>query len=475
MLKDYRANRIRGSRSFLILFSMIILLFSFSGCGSNGSDLGYSITGTILFGGAPLAGATLTLSNGPSSGVAVTDASGNYSFSGLSSGAYTMTPTLAGYTFVPPSRGVFLFGNNADGFGFNATRGSSVSTSTHTLYRNSDGTVRAWGRNNKGQLGDGTTTDSAAHVTVTGLTNVTNVAAGNEHSLALKSDGTVWAWGSNSNGQLGDGTLIDELTPVQVSQASGMTNVTAIAAGFNFSVALRSDGTVYAWGSNTFGQLGNNTTTDSKTPVAIIGGVTAIAAGVDHTVALTTAGVVWTWGNNSKGQLGNGSTVNSSIPLVAGSSILTPAVAISAGNQFTVALLNNYLSTWLWAWGSNNTGQLGNGTNVDSAYPVQVSGLANMTAVASGDNHSISVKYDGTVWAWGNNANGQMGDGTTSPRPVPVQVNTLTGVQGITAGNQNSFASTTAGTVFAWGDNLFAQLGNGVGPDQLSPVTVTVP
>ncbi len=468
MRKDYRANWIRRSGAFLILFSMISLLLTLSGCGSSG-ELTWSASGTVTSGGAPISGVTVTLT-GPSSAVFITDANGNYGFSGLSQGTYVLTPTLAGYAFVPPNRPAYLYGSNADGFNFTASRGISVSATTHTLFRNSDGTVRAWGLNNKGQLGDGTTTNSATHVTVVGLTNATSVAAGNEHSLALKSDGTVRAWGSNSSGQLGNGTTTDSFTPVQVS---GLTNVTAIAAGFDFSLALKSDGTVWGWGFNSSGQLGNSTTTNSSTPVqvnSILGVATAIAAGFDHSVAITNLGVVWMWGNNSKGQLGNATTTNSSIPIQGSNN----ALAISAGNQFTVALFNNNLSTALFAWGINSTGQLGNGTNIDSLVPLQVS-LLGAIAVSSGSDHSLALRGDGTTWAWGNNNNGQLGDGTTTARWTPVQVSGLSGGQGVSAGYQDSFASTTVGTVFAWGDNAFGQLGDGSTTDRLTPVAITLP
>jgi alpha-tubulin suppressor-like RCC1 family protein len=201
----------------------------------------------------------------------------------------------------------------------------------------------------------------------------------------------------------------------------------------------------------------------------------AIAAGFDHSVAMTSAGIVWTWGNNSNGQLGNGTLNNSSFPVQAGSGILANVLAISAGNQFTVALLSNYLSSYLWAWGSNSSGQLGNGTNTDSATPLQVSGLTDMTAIAAGQDHALSLKNDGTIWAWGNNSSGQLGDGTTTARWTAVQVNTLTSAQGIIAGYQDSFASTTVGAVWAWGDNIYGQLGDGSTTDRWSPVLITLP
>ncbi len=160
----------------------------------------------------------------------------------------------------------------------------------HSLALKSDGTLRAWGRNASGELGDGTTTDRSTPVQVSGLSSVTALAAGGNagdteaHSLAVKSDGTVWAWGSNSNGQLGDGTTTGRSTPVQVS---GLSGVSGVAASYRHSLALKSDGTVRGWGFNQNYQLGDSTTTDRSTPVQVSGltGVTAVAAGSYHGLA----------------------------------------------------------------------------------------------------------------------------------------------------------------------------------------------
>jgi len=184
----------------------------------------------------------------------------------------------------------------------------------HSLALRNDGTVWAWGRNNYGQLGDGTTTERHTPVQVANLTGVQAIAGGFSHSLALRSDGTVWAWGRNSKGQLGDGTTTNRTTPVQVLN---LTGVQAIAGGFFHSLALKSDGTVWAWGYNHFGQLGDGTTANRTIPVQVadLTGVQAIAAGSDHSLALRNDGTVWAWGWNYLGQLGDGTTANRSIPV----------------------------------------------------------------------------------------------------------------------------------------------------------------
>lgn len=233
----------------------------------------YSISGTVTSSGTGLSGVTMSLS-GENSGSVDTDASGNYTFTGLVNGSYTLTPSKAGYTFNPDSSTQTVSSVNVTGMDFTATANTSTTTKvptiaaggSHTLALKSDGTVWVSGSNKFGQLGDGTTTDRYFLVQVSGLSGVTAIAAGSAHTVALKSDGTVWAWGYNKYGQLGDGTIKDSNFPVQVS---GLTGVTAIAAGSTHTVALKSDGTMWAWGYNYFGQLGNEGTMDSSTPVQV--------------------------------------------------------------------------------------------------------------------------------------------------------------------------------------------------------------
>jgi alpha-tubulin suppressor-like RCC1 family protein len=304
--------------------------------------------------------------------------------------------------------------------------------SAHSIALKNDGTVWAWGSNSNGQLGDGTTTERWTPVQVSGLAGVSAVAAGAAHSVALKNDGTVWAWGSNSNGQLGNGTRTDRSTPVQVS---GLAGITAVAAGQSHSVALRNivglinDGTVWTWGSNSNGQLGNGTAgpgTDSSIPVQASGitGVTAVAAGSAHTVALrnifnmTNDGTVWVWGSNSNGQLGNGTTTDSWTPVIVGG--LSLMTTIAAGFNHTIALMNN--NGIIWTWGSNSNGQLGDGTQIDRLTPLPISGLTGMTAIAAGIKNNIVLRYDGTLQAWGYNNKGQLGDGTTTDKLIPTPV-----------------------------------------------------
>ncbi|WP_256760784.1 cadherin-like beta sandwich domain-containing protein [Cohnella sp. WQ 127256] len=301
----------------------------------------------------------------------------------------------------------------------------------------------------------------------TALVPSTQVVAGGYHSLALKSDGTVLAWGGNAFGQLGDDTEIDRSTPIQVT---GLSGVTKIAAGNTHSLALKSDGTVWAWGNNNYGQLGDDTGINRSTPVQVTGlsGVTAIAAGFSHSMALKSDGTVWAWGSNEVGQLGDDTEIDRSTPVqVIG---LNGVQAIEGGRSQSMALKSDGT---VWAWGYNEYGQLGDGTEINRRTPVQVIGLNGVQAIEA-TSHSVALKSDGTVWAWGFNRFGQLGNGGTAYAQVtPVQVTGLSEVTAIAAGELHSVALKSDGTVWAWGYNYYGQLGNGTTSDRSTPVQVT--
>jgi alpha-tubulin suppressor-like RCC1 family protein len=256
--------------------------------------------------------------------------------------------------------------------GFVVTGAVAASAGTlHTLILRNDGRVFATGYNTFGQLGDGTTTDRLRAVAVPALTNITAIAAGGHFSLALRNDGTVWAWGANNGGQLGDGTFVNRSAPVQVS---GLAGVTAVAAGAEHALALLGNGTVVAWGANSEGQLGDNTTTARATPVDVLGFSRAfsIAAGGNSSIAMSEVPMVW--GSNSNGQLGTGSAA----PAYRAAAGPIPALP---GGVFRFAVGANHMLAQrsdgtVWAWGANDSGQIGNGmTGGDVRAPVQVIGL----------------------------------------------------------------------------------------------------
>ena len=297
-----------------------------------------------------------------------------------------------------------------------------------------------WGDNGEGQLGDGTLTSRAGYGDVRVGNDVVQVAAGGSHGLALRSDGTVWAWGFNGAGELGDGTTASRSTPVQVT---GLSGVTQVAARGLFSVALRSDGTVWAWGDNRGGQLGSGTTSNhAVTPVRVRGlsRVTKISAGNSFVLALRSDGSVRAWGDNRRGQLGNGTTASSPVPVkVAG---LSGVTRIAAGWDVSIATRASGISavTSVWTWGSNDRGQLGDGTLTSRSTPERVSGLpvyiAGISAggglvghigpggTLSGGGFAAVLGTDGTVWAWGDDSAGQLGNAPSSI-PVTRPVNTI--------------------------------------------------
>jgi RHS repeat-associated protein len=290
------------------------------------------------------------------------------------------------------------------------------------------------------------------------------VADGASHSLALKSDGTVWSWGLNTNGQLGNNSTVQSLVPVQVS---GLTNVTAISAGASHSLALKSDGTVWSWGLNTNGQLGNNSTVQSLVPVQVSGltSVTAISAGTAHSVARKSNSTVWAWGLNSSGQLGDTTTTQRLVPVQ--TSGLTTATGVAAGGSHSLAVLADGTAR---AWGLNSSGELGNNTTTNSSTPVTVSGLGTVTSIAAGSAHSVARKTNGTVWAWGLNSSGQLGNNTTTNAKVPVQTSGITTATSVGAGANHSLLVKTDGTVWAWGLNANGQLGNNATVNAKVPV-----
>ncbi len=292
----------------------------------------------------------------------------------------------------------------------------------HSLAVLSNGTVRAWGYNYNGQLGTGTNgvaTSTNRPVQVSDMHDAVGVAAGGSHSLALLSNGTVWAWGRGEEGQLGNSSNSPANRPVRVSI---LTNIVGVAAGYNSSFALESDGSMWAWGANGTGQLGINSTTPANRPIKVsaLSNVVAIAAGMQHTVALQGDGTVWTWGANGSGQLGigvDGGTRN--YPVRAGGGILPYVIGIGVGYDYTMAVDTNGT---VWTWGGGGNGCLGHGTNGSTNIPVAVTGLSNVVAVSGGDYHTMAVEADGTLWSWGNNGNGRLGEGTTTDRWSPVQV-----------------------------------------------------
>jgi alpha-tubulin suppressor-like RCC1 family protein len=288
----------------------------------------------------------------------------------------------------------------------------------HSLAVNDNGTVWAWGYNYDGELGNGTGILQTAPIEVPGLSGIDNVSAGYYHSFAVKNNGTLWAWGKNDQGQLGIGTKFNSLIAVKVD---GITTVKDVAGGESHSVALKNDGTVWTWGYNGTGELGNGTTNQfpQLTPIQVGGGfsnVTAISVGRCHSLALKADGTLWAWGRNLNGQVGNGNANSQTSPI----QVLTNVVAIAAGDYHSLAIKNDGT---IWAWGNNAEGQFGNFTTstIPQTIPIQIGSLNTWSSVSAG-SHSTGVMSDGSVWAWGNNTSGQLGNGLRINANLPVSV-----------------------------------------------------
>jgi alpha-tubulin suppressor-like RCC1 family protein len=328
----------------------------------------------------------------------------------------------------------------------------------------------AWGLNNSGQLGDGTTTGRSSPVSVIGgFTDWCQVSAapGNQHTAALRINGTLWTWGNNSNGRLGDGTTTNRSSPVSV--IGEFTNWCQVSAGINHTAAVRTNGTLWAWG---IGPLGDGTTITKSSPVSVIGGFTdwCQVSANQHTAAIRTNGTLWAWGFNNLGRLGDGTTTYrlSPVSVVGG---FTDWCQVAAGSYHTAAVRTNGT---LWAWGCNSAGRLGDGTTTDRSSPVSVvGGFTDWCQVAAGSCHTAAVRTNGTLWAWGLNSFVQLGDNTATDRSSPVSVvGGFTDWCQVAVGGLHTAAVRTNGTLWAWGSGSYGQFGDGCKTNRSSPVSV---
>jgi alpha-tubulin suppressor-like RCC1 family protein len=336
-------------------------------------------------------------------------------------------------------------------------------------------TVWSWGCNVVGQLGDNSTTSRRSPVSVVGgFTDWCQVSAGFSHSLGVRTNGTLWAWGDNSSGRLGDNTTTNRASPVSV--VGGFTDWCQVSAGNVGShiLGLRRNGTLWAWGSNQCGQLGDNSTTSRSSPVSVVGGIgdwCQVSAGYRHSLGVRRGGTAWAWGHNGNGRLGDDTTTSRSSPvLVVGG--FTDWCQVAAGGCHNLGLRRNGT---LWAWGGSNAdGRLGDDTTTDKSSPVSVvGGFTDWCQVSAGRYHSLGVRTNGTAWAWGSNNYGRLGDNTVTARSSPVSVvGGFTDWCQVSAGLVHSLGLRTNGTVWAWGCNGLGQLGDNSITSRRSPVSV---
>jgi alpha-tubulin suppressor-like RCC1 family protein len=321
----------------------------------------------------------------------------------------------------------------------------------HSCAIKTNGTLFCWGDNSYGQLGNNSTTDSLVPMHENkAATDWINISAGAFHACAIKTDGTLFCWGWNEYGQLGNNSTTDNRVPVQESRTA--IDWAEISAGYSHTCAIKNNGTLFCWGDNLYGKLGNNSTDNSSLPVQESTASTdwlKLSVGGSQTCAIKTNGTLFCWGWNEHGELGDNSTTNSPVP-VQESTAATDWANLSAGYSHTCAIKTNGA---LFCWGRNESGQLGNNTTANSPAPVQVSTAAtDWASLSAGGGHTCAIKTDGTIFCWGDNSSGQLGNNSFTDIHVPVQESTAaTDWANLSAGCSHTCAIKTDGSLFCWG------------------------
>jgi alpha-tubulin suppressor-like RCC1 family protein len=335
--------------------------------------------------------------------------------------------------------------------------------------RTSPGLYAIGGYNTWGQLGVGNTINYSSPIQVGSLTNWQQVAAG-YHTAAIKTDGKLWSWGENSYGQVGIGVAgVNYVSPVQVGTDS---NWKRVACGYENTFAIKTDGTLWSWGINFGGSLGLGDTTTRSLPVQVGSDTNwkQASASFYWTMAVKTTGTLWGWGINSVGQLGLENTDTQYTPVQVG--LGTSWSQVSCGYRSASAIKTDGS---LWSWGKNDYGQLGLNNTADYSSPVQVGSLNDWKTISHGrQQFVVAIKKDGTLWTWGRNVSGALGlnVSTTVSYSSPVQVGSLTNWKNISCGYSHVSAIKTDGTLWTWGSGGFGRLGQGNTVSYSSPVQV---
>lgn len=335
----------------------------------------------------------------------------------------------------------------------------------HNIIICQDGATMAWGQNGFGQLGiDTFSTMSDIPVTIPNFTNVKSVAAGHFHTIALKENGSVWACGRNGSGELGSSSPERSSVFVEIDT---LKNIVSIASGSYHSLAIKNTGEVWAWGLNNFGQLGNSAIGGGRKPPSKVIGLTdviAVAAGHYHSLALKSDGTVWAWGININGELGDSSGINQQVPVKVHS--LDNVISIAAGISHSIALTSE---NEVFVWGDNLNSQLGV-FGPPAFSPIKLDSLKNIVSIAgSKGNHSSALDADGKLFMWGSNGDGQLGIGhNNQPYPQVVTVD-LPQIKLLANGYTYSVVMDESGQIYLWGSNIYGQLGDGSIQDAYLP------
>ena len=342
---------------------------------------------------------------------------------------------------------------------------------SHTVGLRNDGMLFAWGNNASGQLGTGDTLNRSIPVLVGALTGgvsaYTQIGAGDNTTFAIRSEGTLWAAGINTAYQLGDGTAVNKSNLVQVYGPT--LSWTKISAGTDHGAAITaSTGKLYTWGTNTVGQLGDNTVLLKSVPTLITGTPSwnIVSAGQSFTAAIDTVGKLFTWGLNSSWQLGDGTSINKSSPVQIGTSA-SSYTQVSVGINHGLAIS---FTGGLYGWGTNNAGQIGIGNTLNRSFPVQI-GSSSWTLVDAGISHSSAIGSNGTLWAWGLGTTGQLGQNDTLSRSNPVQIGYGSNWIAISAGGSSTGAINSS-NLFNWGLGTSGQLGDNTAISKSFPLQV---
>jgi alpha-tubulin suppressor-like RCC1 family protein len=365
-----------------------------------------------------------------------------------------VTGLTNGNTYTAQVAAINSYGPSA----YSASSGSFIPVNPLNLF--------SWGQNNSGQLGQNDRVARSSPVQVGALTDWSLVAAGSSFSSAIKTNGTLWSWGNNGYGRLGLDDTTYRSSPVQVGS---LTNWSKVSGGNFFCAAIKTDGTLWSWGVNNQGQLGQNIATaifrSSPVQVGALTDWAQVSAGSSLCAAIKTNGTLWSWGINESGGLGQNISynINRSSPVQIGA--LTDWSQVSTGSYFCAAIKTNGT---LWSWGRNNSGRLGINDVYNRSSPVQVGALTNWAQVSAGQNFCVAVKTNGTLWSWGSGANGQLGQNSLTDFLSPVQVGALTDWSQVSSGFQFCAAIKTTGSIWSWGRNYRGQLG------QNTPYSVNV-